>query len=272
MGLIDTHCHLDFDQFDADREAVLERAAAAGVTALINPGADMKSSRRAVALAERYDQVFAAVGIHPHKASTLNGAALDELRQLATHPKVVAIGEIGLDYYRDLSPRPQQQAAFEVQLALAAELHLPVIVHQREAAAQVMAALTGWRGRAQDRPCGVLHAFSGDMAMATNAVALGFCIGVAGPLTFKNARQLPDIVPQIPLDRLLIETDAPYLTPHPHRGQRNEPAYLAWIAQRLAQLVGLPLDALARQVTETTWRLFPLAKIGDYRRPPAPMP
>ena len=262
MGLIDTHCHLDSDRFDADREAVLERAAAAGVSILIDPGADLESSRRAVGLAHRCERVFAAVGIHPHEASTLDDGALDELRRLAAHPKVVAVGEIGLDYYRDLSPRPQQRSAFEAQLALAAELHLPVIVHQREAAADVMAVLKAWAGGGLDGARGVLHAFSGDLAMAQEAVALRFFIGVAGPVTFQNARRLAEIVSQLPVDRLLIETDAPYLAPHPHRGQRNEPAHLPLVAGRVAELVGLPLDALAVTLAENARRLFRLPAPG----------
>jgi TatD DNase family protein len=266
-GLIDTHCHLDFEQFDSDRDRVLELATAAGVTKLINPGTDLPSSRRAVALAgavalaARYDQVFAAVGIHPHEASTFDEETLDELRRLAASPKVVAIGEIGLDYYRDLSPRPQQRAAFGAQLALAAELNLPVIIHQREAAQDVMEALKQWRSHAPGRSSGVLHAFSGDLAMAKEAVALGFCIGVAGPVTFQNARRLPEIVPQLPVDHLLVETDAPYLTPHPYRGQRNEPSYLPLVARRVAELLGLPLDVLSRQLAENTINLFHLSRV-----------
>ena len=261
MGLIDSHCHLDFPQFDADRDEVLARAVEAGVTALINPGADLESSRRAVALAEQYENVYAAVGVHPHDASTLDDPALAELRQLAAHPKVVAIGEIGLDYYRDLSPRPQQRAAFDAQLALAADLNLPVIVHQREAAMDVLAALRAWASAGH--PGCVLHAFSGDEAVAGEAVALGFFVGLGGPLTFTNARRLAEIVPRLPLDRLLVETDAPYLAPHPYRGRRNEPAYVVLVAQRLAELRGLPLETVTRQVTENTRRAFRLAGAAD---------
>ena len=254
--MIDSHCHLDFPQFDADRDEVLARSRAAGVTALVNPGADLESSRRAVAMAERRTAIYAAVGVHPHDATTLDGPALAELRQLAAHPKVVAIGEIGLDYYRDLSPRDRQRAAFDAQLALAAELNLPVIVHQREAAADVLAALRAWAGGGHSG-C-VLHAFAGEEAMADEAVAQGFYLGLGGPLTYRNARRLPEIVPRLPLERLLLETDAPYLPPHPYRGQRNEPAYLALVAHRLAELRALPLETLANQVTENTRRAFRL--------------
>jgi TatD DNase family protein len=259
--MIDSHCHLDFPHFDQDRDEVLARAAAAGVTAIINPGADLESSRRAAALAERHANVYAAVGVHPHDASTCDDPTLSELRQLASQPRVVAIGEIGLDYYRDLSPRGQQQAAFEAQLGLAAELNLPVIIHQRESAADVMAALRRWA--ANGHPGCVLHAFSGDQAMADEAVALGFFIGVGGPLTFTNARRLPEIVAKLPLTRLLVETDAPYLAPHPHRGKRNEPAYLALVVERLAELRALPRDELSRQVADNARRMFRFAEPGS---------
>ena len=258
--MIDSHCHLDFPHFDEDRDEVLARAVGVGLTALVNPGTDLKSSQRAVALTERYDYVYAAVGVHPHDASTLSREILSELRQLASHPKVVAIGEIGLDYYRDLSPRGQQRAAFEAQLALAAELDLPVIIHQRESAADVMDVLRDWA--VADHPGGVLHAFSGDEAMACEAISLGFLVGVGGPLTFKDARRLPELVPRLPLTCLLIETDAPYLTPHPYRGRRNEPAYVALVAERLAELRDLSLDELLHQVNDNTLRLFRLPSVS----------
>jgi TatD DNase family protein len=257
--MIDSHCHLDFPHFDEDRDEVLSRAVEAGVTAIVNPGTDLESSRRAVDLAERHDMVYAAVGIHPHDASTLNDQALAELRQLAAHPKVVAIGEIGLDYYRDLSPREQQRAAFTAQLALAGELGLPVIIHQRESGGDVMAALREWS--VDGHPGCVLHAFSGDREMGDEAVALGFFIGVGGPLTFKNARRLPEIIPDLPLDALVIETDAPYLAPHPYRGQRNEPAYVALVAEKLAELRGLALAQLAKRLTANTRNLFHLLSV-----------
>jgi TatD DNase family protein len=255
--MIDSHCHLDFPHFDGDRDEAMVRAVDAGVNAVINPGTDLESSRRAVALTERYDNVYAAVGVHPHDASTLGHQTLSELRQLVTHPKVVAIGEIGLDYYRDLSPRAQQRTAFESQLALAADLDLPVIIHLRESGTDVMAALRNWAEGGH--PGCVLHAFSGDQAMADEAVSLGFFIGVGGPLTWrKSDRRLPEIIPHLPLSCLVVETDAPYLSPHPYRGKRNEPAYMVLVAKRLAQLCGLSFNELSKQVTENTLRLFRL--------------
>lgn len=257
--MIDSHCHLDFPHFDEDRDEVLARAVDAGVTAVINPGTDLESSRRAVTLAKTHGNVYAAVGVHPHHAAPIDSQILSELRQLAAHPKVVAIGEIGLDYYRELSPRTQQRDTFELQLSLADELDLPVVIHQRQSGSDVMAALRNW---AVDGHSGcVLHAFSGDEEMADEAIRLGFYVGVGGPLTFKNAGRLPEIIRHLPLSCLVIETDAPYLTPHPHRGKRNEPAYVALVAQRLAELYEMPLDTLSRQLTDNTRCLFRFA--GD---------
>ena len=251
--LTDTHAHLDFPQFDDDREEVIARALAAGVGIIINVGTDLASSRRAVTLAEAYPQIYAAVGVHPHDAKTLTDEALAELGELARHPKVVAIGEIGLDFYRDLSPRNVQREAFERQLALAQELGKPVIIHDREAHAEVMAILRRWPGLR-----GVLHCFSGDLDMAHEAIEMGFYISVAGPVTFKNARRLPEIVRQLPLERLLIETDCPYLAPHPYRGRRNEPAYVRLVAQKVAELKGMSLERVARVTTANARQLFGL--------------
>jgi TatD DNase family protein len=256
VRLIDSHTHLDSHRFEEDREAVMERALAAGVAAMINVGADLASSQRSVALADRYPNVYASVGVHPHKARTVDGAALAELRALASHPKVVAVGEIGLDFYRDLSPRDQQRRAFRAQLAWAAKLGKPVIIHDREAHDEVLELLANWMAEAPERRRGVLHCFSGDLAMATEAVALGLYLGVDGPVTYRNARKLPEIVAWMPLDRLLIETDCPYLPPDPHRGQRNEPAYVRLVAAKVAEIKGLPLEEVARVTTENVRRLF----------------
>ena len=233
IELVDSHCHLDESHFDPDREAVIVRAAENGVTRLINPGVDLSSSRTAAALAQRYEGIYAAVGVHPHDAKTLDAAALLELKALAQAYKNVAIGEIGLDYYRDLSPRDVQRRAFQVQLELAAELGLPVIVHDRDAHDDVLAILSDWRSTGEGR-AGVLHSFSGDVILAERALAMGFYIGISGPVTYQNADRLREVVRAVPLERLLVETDAPYLTPHPQRGQRNEPANVRWVAQAVA--------------------------------------
>ena len=279
--LIDTHAHLDFPRFKGDREQVIERATTAGVKAIINAGASLASSLAAAALAEAYPQIYAAVGVHPHDAKTVTGKLLEELRGLASHPKVVAIGEIGLDFYRDLSPRDKQRQAFQQQLALASEIGKPVIIHDRDAHSEVMAILRRWacpehfdsaqcklRRRVEgdhqpsaigQQPAGVLHCFSGDLAMAQEAIELGFYISIAGPVTFKNARSLRELVRQLPLEKLLVETDCPYLTPHPHRGKkRNEPAYVKFVAQEVARVKGLSLEEVARITSDNAQALFAL--------------
>ncbi len=253
----DSHAHLDFSQFDGDREQVIERAIRAGVSRIINVGADVPSSERSLELAERYPFIYASVGIHPHDADTLNEASLDTLRALAGHPRVVAIGEIGLDYYRDLSPRDRQLGAFERQLDLAESLGLPVIIHDRDAHEAIMAVLSQ-RAKVGRAPRGVLHCFSGDLAMARQAIEMGLYISVGGPVTFQNARRLPEIVQSIPLSRLLLETDCPYLTPHPYRGRRNEPAFVALVAQKVAEIRKISLEEVEQVTSDNVERLFGL--------------
>jgi len=250
MYLIDSHAHLDSQKFDGDREAVIERAREAGLVAILNVGGDLASSRAAVALAERYDFIYAAVGVHPHDARTVAPGVLDELRALSRHPKVVAIGEIGLDYYRDLSPRPVQRRAFAEQLALAAELGLPVVVHSREALDDVLAALQGWKGT------GVLHSYSGGPERLEEVLELGFSIGISGPVTFPKAEPLRAVAAAVPLERLLVETDCPYLTPVPYRGRRNEPAYVRYVAQAVARARRMEAEPLARAAADNARRLF----------------
>jgi TatD DNase family protein len=257
MNLIDTHTHLDFPQFDDDRERVIERAANAGVRAIVDVGTDLASSQAAVALAEAYSQVYAAVGVHPHDAKTLTEEMLEELRALASHPKVVAVGEIGLDFYRDLSPRDKQRRAFQQQLALAREIGKPVIIHDREAHTEVMDILRHWV-EGSHKSVGVLHCFSGDLVMAQEAIELGFYISIAGPVTFKNARRLRELVRQLPPEKLLVETDCPYLAPHPHRGKRNEPAYVKLVAQEVARIKELSLEEVARITSDNAQALFAL--------------
>ncbi len=264
MFLTDTHTHLDFPEFDGDREHVIERAATAGVGAMVNVGADLASSQAAVALAEAHPQIYAAAGVHPHDAKTVTGEMLEELRALASHPKVIAIGEIGLDFYRDLSPRDKQHQAFEQQLALASEVGKPVIIHDREAHQEIMATLRHWvedthqPSAISHQPVGVLHCFSGDLAMAQEAIERGFYISIAGPVTFQNARRLRELVRQLPLEKLLIETDCPFLTPHPHRGKRNEPAYVKLVAQEVARIKGLSLEEVVRVTSDNARALFAL--------------
>ena len=262
-ALIDSHCHLDFDRYDGDRAEVLARAQEAGVFALINPAVDPVNSAAVCDLAAANEPVFAAVGVHPNSTAEAEGDWLATIRALAGRAKVVAIGEIGLDYYWDRSPKDVQRRALEAQLALAADLGLPVIIHNREASQDVIAVLRQWVTGLPDghplraRP-GVLHSFSAPPDVAEEALTLGFYIGITGPVTFKKADELRHIVAGVPLDRLLIETDSPFLTPHPHRGDRNEPAYVQYVADRIAGLHMTTLDVAARQTSANAIRLFDL--------------
>jgi TatD DNase family protein len=242
-------------QFDRDREAVIEAAFAAGVERVVVPGIELESSEAAVALAQRYaGRLFAGVGTHPHDADTLTPERLDAQRTLASQPGVVAIGEIGLDYYRDLSPRDVQRAALAAQLGLARELDLPVILHNRESHDDLVGLL---RSDGQGVR-GVFHCFIGDRAMARDALDLGFYLSFAGPLAFPKNVELGEVAAWAPLERILIETDCPYLAPPPYRGKRNEPAYVAFVARRLAELRGATLDEIASATTRNAAALFRL--------------
>ena len=262
--LVDSHCHLDMEQFDTDRAAVLKRAAAQGVRRIVNPGIDLAHSRRAIELAERHPQVYAAVGIHPNSSGDFNEHTLAHLSALAEHPKVVAIGEIGLDYHWDLVSRREQARAFRAQLDLAAATGLPVIIHNRNASSDVAQVLGEWTASTRTRTStlgqrklwGVLHAFSGDAALAQAAGDWHFALGLGGALTFKNARSLHKLAPDLCLDRLTLETDAPWLTPHPMRGKRNEPAHVALVAQRLAELLDATEEEVAARTTAAACSLF----------------
>ncbi len=257
--LIDTHLHLDFHQYDDDRVQVIERALEAGVSQMITIGTSLATSQRAIELSDQFESVWATVGIHPNSASEWNDEAEVILRELAQHTKVVAIGEIGLDYYWDRVAPAVQQQAFDEQLALAADLGLPVVIHDREAHEDVMNSLRCWVKTLQaDAPRGVLHFFSGDIEMAEEAIQLGFYLGTDGPVTFKKAYDLQHVVAALPLDRLLIETDAPFLAPHPRRGKRNEPAYVSYVAQKVAELKHLTLEEVAKKTTANARSLFGL--------------
>jgi TatD DNase family protein len=258
--LVDTHCHLNFELFASDRAETLERARAAGVRGILNPGIDISSSQAALLLADQEPELYAAVGIHPNDALQWDEDSLPALRKLASHPKAVAIGEIGLDYYRDRTPRPQQKHAFQRQLELAAELELPVIIHNRDATADTLQILADWSAQLAGGPLsgrfGVLHSFSGSLREAHQAIGLGFYIGITGPVTFRNADELRQVAAGIPLERLLIETDAPFLTPHPHRGKRNEPAYVRFVAEKIAEIHSLPFETAAQTAAANAERLF----------------
>ncbi len=253
--LIDSHCHLDFKKFDRDRQAVIDSAKETGLIAIINPGVDLKSSRAAVALAEKHSMVYAAVGFHPHDAKNFDTRAAKALRELAAHPKVIAIGEIGLDYYRNYSPQEVQRRAFTAQLELAAELELPVIIHNRDAAADTYAVLADWANGDPKRR-GVLHSYSAGPEWLSQTLELGFFIGLSGPVTFPKARLLAQVAQTAPLERLLVETDAPFLTPEPFRGRRNQPSYVRYVAEKIAHLRGISVQQVSEQTTQNAVELF----------------
>jgi TatD DNase family protein len=252
---VDTHCHLDWTAFDPDRDEVIRRAIEAGVTRMVSIGVDVASSRRSIQLADQHPAVYAAVGVHPNDCALFDTATLNEIRSLAQHPKVVAIGEIGLDHYWHTVDPDQQARAFQAQLDLAAELNKPVIIHSRDAVSDVMTMLEDFTHDAT-RITGVLHSYFANLEVAQRAFELGFLIGISGPITFKKAERERAVVKQVPLDRILIETDAPFLTPMPHRGQRNEPAYIRHVAETITQITALPLEQVARQTTANAARLF----------------
>jgi TatD DNase family protein len=253
-GFIDTHAHLDDPRLACDLEACLERARAAGVLTIITVGTDLASSEAALALASCHTQVYAAVGIHPHEAASVEPADLRRLSDVARGPKVVAVGETGLDFHRDLAPRPVAEAAFRQHLELALSADLPVIIHSRQAHDAVLDVLESL----PLRPTGVLHSFDGPLATARRALDLGLCISFTGVLTYPNAEGLRQVARQLPLDRILLETDCPYLAPQPYRGKRNEPAYVVAVAETLARLHGLPLADVARITSDSARRLFRL--------------
>jgi len=257
MELIDTHCHLDWKTFDPDREAVIDRAVQAGVRRMITIGVDGLSSRRAIEIAEQHEAVYAAVGVHPNDCAGFDAAALQEIRSLAQHPKVVAIGEIGLDDYWHKVDRDTQARAFRAQLELAAEINKPVIIHSRDAALDVVNVLEDFTAHTA-RLSGTLHSYFDDLAIARRVFAIGLYIGVTGPITFKKSDREREIVRQVPLDRVLLETDAPFLTPVPHRGGRNEPAYVRHVAEVIASVRGQPVAEIAQQSTQNAERLFSL--------------
>ncbi len=262
MQLTDTHCHLNFNTFDLDREAVIARASQAGVHRMLNPGVDIPTSRQAVDLSEQFPDVYAAVGVHPNDSAAWNEAAIGTLRTMASNAKVVAIGEIGLDYYRDRAPGELQKKVFHCQLELAASLGLPVVIHNRKAGDDILAILKEWRlelvragSILADNP-GVLHSFSENAEFANKALELNFYIGITGPVTYKNAHELRQLVADVPLDRILIETDAPFLTPHPHRGERNEPIHVRYVAEKIAEIRDLPVNEVVIASARNANRLF----------------
>ena len=253
--LIDTHCHLDFDRFDEDRNEVVSRMITAGVKRVIVPALDPDNWHAVLDLADQYDSVYAAVGVHPNSCAGWTDEWINTLEQKASHPKVVAIGEIGLDYYWNRAPQDVQRHAFALQLGLAAKLNLPVIVHNRESDRDVLSALAACELAGKDDP-GVLHSFSGDRSIAREALAMGYCLGFTGPVTYKNAVETRHVAAMVAEEKTLIETDAPFLAPQQHRGRRNEPAYVTLVAEKIAEVRQVSPELIAEQTTRNARRLF----------------
>ena len=250
---IDSHSHLDDDRFNEDRDVLIKSLKENKVDIAINVGADLETSINSVKLADKYDNIYATVGVHPHSASEVTEETLDQFREMAKNEKVVAIGEIGLDFYYDNSPRDIQRKWFKEQINLAKELDLPVVIHSRDATKETFDIIK----EAQDGSLrGVLHCFSGSVEMAMEYIKLGFYISLGGPVTFKNARVVREVAEAVPLDKLLIETDCPYLTPEPYRGKRNEPKYVSYVAEKIAQIKNISVEELAKATSANAKDLF----------------
>jgi len=250
--LIDSHAHLEMREFDADRDDTVRRALAAGVEAIVTVGTTLRDCRKALAIAARHEAVYAALGVHPHDVKGIDEKTYDEIRKLVKKPKVVAYGEIGLDFFRNRSPRDVQLRRFGEQLELADEFNLPVIIHDRDAHTETLHLLKTWKGKKR----GIVHCFSGDAAMAKQCLDMGFYISIPGPVTYPRSEKLCDVVRQVPLERLLVETDAPYLTPQPHRGKRNEPAYVVHTAKKIAEIKGRTLAEVAAATSQNARSVF----------------
>jgi TatD DNase family protein len=257
--LIDSHAHLDMKAFEGDREEILHRARQGGISQIITIGIDLSSSLRALQLANDYDYVYASIGYHPHNANDAAPGALKELGRLASEPRIVAWGEIGLDFYRHHAPPEAQMEAFRAQLEMANDFHLPVIIHDREAHAKLLTIL---KEKGMRKAGGVIHCFSGDYDFAMACIEMGYHISIPGTVTYKNASQVQDVAARIPLDRMLLETDAPFLAPVPKRGKRNEPLYVTYTAQKIAELRNMDFQELAHQTSENAKRLFKLPSLS----------
>jgi TatD DNase family protein len=253
--LIDTHCHLDFESFDDDLDQVIDRARSAGVSRIIVPALGVENCPKVLNIADKYEGVFAAVGVHPNSSAGWQNEWISEIRTYAESKDVVAIGEIGLDYYRDRSPRERQLKTLEVQLELAEQLDLPVILHNRDSDADLLSILRTSSISQRTNP-GVFHSFSAEWKTAAAALDLGFYLGFSGPVTFKKADELREIVSKVPADRIIVETDAPFLAPQLYRGKRNEPAYVKLIAEKIASERDEDFGEIARQTTANAIRLF----------------
>lgn len=251
--LFDSHAHLDDEAFDEDRDSLIKDIFDSGVAFIVNPGADMASSKAAVELSEKYERMYAAVGIHPHDSKDFSDEVLREIEELAAHGKVVAIGEIGLDYYYDFSKKEEQIPAFRKQLRLARKLNMPVIIHDRDAHKDVFEILC--EENAFDTGV-VMHCFSGSAEMAAEYIKKGAYISLAGPVTFKNGKKAKEVAKEVPIDRLLIETDSPYLTPHPFRGKRNDSSKVRFVAEEIARVREESFDYIAKKTLQNARKFF----------------
>jgi TatD DNase family protein len=251
--LFDTHAHINAEQFNEDIREVITRARAQGVSRMVVVGFDRPTIKRAMELTEEYDFIYACVGWHPVDAIDMTVEDLEWIEKLAAHPKVVAIGEMGLDYYWDKSPKAIQQEVFRKQIKLAKKVKLPIVIHNRDATADIVEILKEEEAREVG---GIMHCFSGSVEVARECVEMNFLISLGGPVTFKNAKKPKEVAAEIPLDKLLIETDCPYLTPHPYRGKRNEPAYVKLVAEQIAEIKGLTFEDVAEATTENAKRVF----------------
>ncbi|MBE9546047.1 MAG: TatD family hydrolase [Proteobacteria bacterium] len=249
---IDSHAHLEMRAFDRDRDEVITRAKEAGVDYIVTIGTTLSDCEKAISIANKYKSVYAAVGIHPHEVKNINDLTYESLKEMAKAEKVVAYGEIGLDFFRNLSPRDVQIRRFGEQLELAGEIGLPVIIHDREAHAETLKMLKGWKGSRR----GIVHCFSGDYEMAKKCIDMGFYISIPGTITYKKSDVLRKVVRKIPIESMLVETDSPFLSPEPRRGKRNEPAYVVYTARRVAEIKGLPLEEVGRITSENTKNVF----------------
>lgn len=258
MRLFDTHCHLNDESFQDDLDAVIARAHEAGVGEIVIPGVDVASSHRALAIAHRYEGIYAAIGVHPEAAKGVPDSDFDEIEALAADSKVVAIGEIGLDYYWDAAPREEQRDVFARQIHMAAKLGLPIVVHNRDATADTVHLI---ETLCAGKVAGVMHCFTGSAEIALQCIHASFFISYGGPVTFKNAHNVREVCSKVPLDWLLLETDSPYLTPHPFRGKRNEPSYVQYVCDQMAALFDCSPTALSEKTRENARRLF--ARIGE---------
>lgn len=255
--MIDSHCHIDFDAYDKNREAVISSAVEAGVHTLVNIGADLETSRNSVALAEKYDFIYAAVGVHPHDAKTYNSEVETELMKMLDHKKVVAVGEIGLDFYRDLSPRDLQKKIFIRQLEIAVERKLPIVIHTRDSFKPTLEIIRDYQ---DDLVGGVFHCFPGTVDDAFEVIELGFHVGIGGVVTFPKAK-MSEVAAKVPLSSILLETDAPYLTPIPFRGKTNQPAYVKYVRDKIAELRGISKEEVEKATDRNSQKMYRLVDI-----------